>query len=80
MEQLELKYMVFSINEVNMIDFMDVMDESIETLNKSNDGLKVYVKWERDGIPSSIDALETKEGPYNQAEMNEILGSAEWMK
>lgn len=79
MEQRELKYMVFNINEVNKIDFMDVMDQSIETLTKSKDGQKVFVKWERDDMPTSVAILESKEGPYNQSEMNQILNTSEWI-
>lgn len=74
----ELKYMILSINEVNLIDFMEIMDQSIETLNTSKDGLKVYVKWERDDVPPTISALTTKEGPYTASEMQAILQGSDW--
>lgn len=80
MENRELKYMVLNASDAFNIDIMEVMDQSIDELLKSNDGLKVVVKWERDEIPPSIAVLEEKEGPYNQAEINQILNSVNWIK
>jgi len=78
MENGELKYMIFNVSEASKIDMMEVMDQSIEELPKSKDGSKVVVKWERDEVPPTIDALETKEGPYSQAQITSILNGVEW--
>lgn len=78
MENGELKYMIFNVSEASNIDIMEVMDQSINTLPKSKDGSKAIVKWERDDVPPTINALETKEGPYGQAQISLILNSAEW--
>ena len=74
----ELKYMILNANEVDAINFMDVMDQSTESLVRSKDGSKIYVKWERDDVPSSIAALTTKEGPFTHSEMKIILSRTEW--
>jgi hypothetical protein len=74
----ELKYMILNANEVDAINFMDVMDQSAESLVRSKDGSKIYVKWERDDVPSSIAALTTKEGPYAASEMQAILQGSDW--
>lgn len=70
--------MIVGINEVNLIDIMDIMNETIDSLPKSNDGSRVIVKWEREDVPPSIDALETKEGPYTQSQINSILAGSDW--
>jgi hypothetical protein len=74
----ELKYMILSASEVNAIDFMEVMDQSAESLIRSKDGSKVYVKWERDDVPPSVAALTTKEGPYTSGDMYTILQGSDW--
>ena len=40
------QYMIFSLTEVDTIDFNEVLQTSAETLRKSNDGTKSFVKWE----------------------------------
>jgi hypothetical protein len=40
------QYMIFSLTEVDAIDFNEVLQTSAETLRKSNDGTKSFVKWE----------------------------------
>lgn len=74
------KFMIFNISELNQIDFTQVLETSIDTLRKSVDETKTFVKWESDSIPSSIESLTTKEGPYSYSEMLTILQSSEWFK
>lgn len=40
------QYMIFSLSEVDAIDFNEVLQTSAETLRKSIDGTKSFVKWE----------------------------------
>ena len=40
----ELKYVIFDVSEVWKIDFDEVMETSIDTLRKSNDETKTFVK------------------------------------
>lgn len=72
------KFMIFNINEINNINFNEVLESSIDTVRVSLDGSKTFVKWDSDLIPSSINELKTKEGPYNYSEILNILSTDEW--
>ena len=50
------QYMIFSLTEVDTIDFNEVLQTSAETLRKSNDGTKSFVKWESKMVANSIDS------------------------
>lgn len=71
-------FMIFNVNEVDNIDFDTVLETSPETLRRSVDGTKSFVKWDGETVPPSVDALTTKEGPYNYDEILEILAGPEW--
>jgi hypothetical protein len=71
------EFMIFSCNELNQIDFTQVLETSEETVRKSVDGLKTFVKW-NGPIPESVLTLETKEGPYTYEEMLTILAGPDW--
>jgi hypothetical protein len=72
------KFMIFAVIELPMIDFTQVCESSIETVRRSVDGTKTFVKWDSEGIPSSVDSLTTKEGPYTYEEILNILSGPEW--
>lgn len=72
------KYMIFNMSEVDNIDFSQVMEYSEETLRKSLDNTKTIVKWIGSTIPTSINSLITKEGPYTSEEILTILETSEW--
>ena len=72
------QFMIFSTSELSLIDFTQVCETSIDTVRKSVDETKTFVKWDSEAIPSSVDALTTKEGPYTYDEMLEILNTPEW--
>lgn len=71
-------FMIFNVSELSKINFSQVLETSAETIRKSVDGTKTFVKWEGNIIPSSIAALTTKEGPYRYDEIIEILNTNEW--
>lgn len=73
------KFMIFNVSELNLIDFTQVCETSIDTVRKSIDETKTFVKWDVEGIPSSVESLTTKEGPYTYEEMINILSSTEWV-
>ena len=82
MEQLQgeydgRKFMIFSVTELDQIDFTQVLETSIDTVRKSVDGLKTFVKWDST-MPTSVSNLTTKEGPYTYDEILEILATPEW--
>lgn len=70
-------YMIFNVSELGSIDFSTVLETSAETVRKSVDGTKTFVKWENK-MPECVSNLETKEGPYNHDEILEILSGVEW--
>lgn len=71
------EFMIFSVTELDQIDFTQVLETSAETVRKSLDGLKTFVKW--DGLmPQCVQDLTTKEGPYTYDEILQILDTPEW--
>lgn len=72
------EFMIFNVSELNLIDFTQVLETSIDTVRRSVDGTKTFVKWDGNTIPSSVDSLTTKEGPYTYDEILVILSTSEW--
>ena len=71
------EFMIFSVTELSQIDFTQVCETSEETVRKSVDGTKTFVKW--DGVtPECVANLTTKEGPYTYEEILVILATPEW--
>lgn len=78
MEYSSRQFMIFGVTELPQVDFTQVLETSAETVRKSIDGLKTFVKWDGDAVPSSVEALTTKEGPYTYEEMLALLATPEW--
>ncbi len=72
------QFMIFNVSELTNIDFSQVLETSIDTVRKSIDETKTFVKWDGNTIPSSVDSLTTKEGPYTYQEIIDILNTPEW--
>ena len=72
------KFMILAVSELNLIDFTQVCETSIDTVRKSIDGTKKFVKWDSEEIPSSVLSLTTNEGPYTYDEISIILNGPEW--
>jgi hypothetical protein len=72
------QFMIFNVSELPNVDFSQVLETSIDTVRKSVDGEKTFVKWDGNIIPSSVNTLATKEGPYTYEEIINILNSPEW--
>ena len=71
------RFMIFNVSELNQIDFNTVLETSSDTVRKSVDETKTFVKW--DGtIPTCVSNLTTKEGPYTYEEILTILSTPEW--
>ena len=71
------KFMIFNVSELELIDFTQVCETSIDTIRKSVNETKTFVKW--DGLmPECVNNLITKEGPYTYEEMLDILSTSEW--
>ena len=72
------EFMIFNVSELPLINFTQVCETSIDTIRKSIDETKTFVKWDGEIIPSSVSSLLTKEGPYTYTEMLSILSTSEW--
>ncbi len=70
--------MIFNVSELSNIDFTQILETSIDTVRLSVDGDLTFVKWDSNTMPSSIDALTTKEGPYTYDEILTILATNMW--
>lgn len=78
----ERNYLILSTSELDKINFDEVLETSAETVRKSVDGSKTFVKWD-DGqaAPSGVTTVEslTTKGPYlTYSEILEILETPEW--
>jgi len=71
------EFMIFNVSELSSIDFDVVCETSADTVRKSVDETKTFVKW--DGtMPDCVSNLTTKEGPYTYEEILVILATEEW--
>ena len=71
-------FMIFNVSELGSVNFNEVLETSQDTVRKSVDETKTFVKWEGDNTPTSVDYLTTKEGPYTYNEILTILSTPEW--
>jgi hypothetical protein len=72
------EFMIFNVSELPQIDFTQVLETSIDTVRKSVDQTKTFVKWDGTIIPDCVLDLLTKEGPYTYNEILTILSTPEW--
>jgi hypothetical protein len=71
------KYLIFPTLELSKVDFSQVGETSAETVRKSVDGTKTFVKWEGED-PDFISQLKNTEGPYTHEEILNTLSNDEW--
>ena len=72
------EYMIFNVSELPNINFNEVLETSTNTVRKSVNETKTFVKWEGTTIPPTVQSLTTKEGPYTHTEILTILATSEW--
>ncbi len=70
-------YVIFDVTELNQIDFNQVLETSADTVRKSVDNTKTFVKYEG-AMPTSVSELTTKSIEYSHDEILEILSTPEW--
>ena len=71
-------FAIFSTTEIDQVDFSLVCETSADTLRKSVDETKTFVKWDGGVAPDFVSELTTLEGPYTYTEILEILSGEEW--
>ena len=80
MSYTDRNFIIFNVSEINKINFDEVLESSIDTIRKSVDETKTFVKWSGNTIPSSVQTLTTSEGPYTYDEIIVILNSTDWVE
>ena len=70
-------YVIIPYSEVEVIDFDQVLETNVNTIRKSIDGTKTFIKYKGE-MPSSVVAVENKSPEYNYGEILEILHTTEW--
>jgi hypothetical protein len=93
MDYSNRRYVIFSVSELDKINFEEVLETSAETVRKSVDETKTFVKWNsisrfieaetgqeiiEEFIPESIKNLITKSQYYTHEEILNILSGQEW--
>jgi hypothetical protein len=71
------RFVIFDVTELPLIDFSQVFETSIDTVRKSVDETKTFVKYNMPQ-PSSVTALTTKSIEYTYDEILQILAGPEW--
>ena len=70
-------YVIFNVSEIDKIDFNQVFETSIDTVRKSVDETKTFVKYDMP-MPSSVASLTSKSQEYTYDEILTILATPEW--
>ena len=76
-EYPDRRFVIFNVTELNQIDFTQVFETDINTVRKSVDETKTFVKYDMPQ-PSSVAGLTTKSQEYTYDEMLAILSTSEW--
>ena len=78
-EYPDRRFVTFNVTELNKIDFNQVLETDINTVRKSVDETKTFVKFDLP-TPSSVVSLTTKSQEYTYDEILQILATPEWTK
>lgn len=71
------EYLIIPVSELTKVNFDEVLETSAETVRKSIDQTKTFVKWEG-AEPAFVATISGAEGPYNYDEILNILTGVEW--
>lgn len=71
------EYLIIPVSELTKVNFDEVLETSAETVRKSIDQTKTFVKWEG-AEPAFVATISGAEGPYTYDEILNILTGVEW--
>jgi hypothetical protein len=77
-EYPDRRFVIFNVTELNQIDFNQVFETDINTMRRSVDETKTFVKYDMPQ-PSSVSSLTTKSQEYTYDEILQILSGSEWI-
>jgi len=72
------RFVIFNVTELSKIDFNQVFETDLDTIRKSVDNTKTFVKYNMPQ-PSSVASLTTKSQEYTYDEILQILSGPEWV-
>ena len=70
-------YLIIKTSELDSVDFNQVCETSAETVRRSIDDTKTFIKWDGDQ-PTFVSSLTETEGPYTNEEILDILATNVW--
>ena len=70
-------YLIIKTSELDSVDFNQVCETSAETVRRSIDDTKTFIKWDGDQ-PTFVSSLTETEGPYTIEEILDILATNVW--
>ena len=70
-------FLIFPVSQLESVDFTSVCETSADTVRKSVDGSKTFVKWDNE-TPAFVAILTGTQGPYTYTEILNILATSEW--
>ena len=74
---MERTFLIIPVGELQKVDFNQVLETSPDTVRRSVDGTKTFIKWE--GVePTFLGDIVGSEGPYSYEEIISILATPEW--
>jgi len=73
----ERTFLIIPVSELSKVDFTQVLETSPDTVRRSVDGTKTFIKWE--GVePTFLGDIVGSEGPYTHEEILAILTTPQW--
>jgi len=76
-EYPDRRFVIINVTELNQINFNQVFETDADTVRKSVDKTKTFVKYDMP-MPSSVASLTTKSQEYTYDEILNILATPEW--
>jgi hypothetical protein len=71
------RYLIIPVSQLSKVDFNQVGETSAETVRKSVDQTKTFIKYEGQD-PTFVSQLTNTEGPYTHEQILNILSTEEW--
>ena len=71
-------YLIIQSSELDNVDFSQVLETSADTVRKSIDTTKTFIKWDGDTTPACVSSLTNTEGPYTKDQITTILNTDVW--
>ena len=71
------EYLIIPVSELTKVNFNEVLETSAETVRKSIDQTKTFVKWDGE-TPAFVSTISGAEGPYTYEEILDILTGVDW--